>query len=128
MTEPHHFELIAGAPQVVIVKYEESLLASVGHAMSYYIAREAGVLSEACDEIPRAGQMTSAAELWSEPNGSNGEPGITLPEGIRVYVQPGQVQGPGIGSDSGDVAWVRVMVAVQGRPVGWVPAVWVEYD
>ena len=128
MTEPYHFELIAGAPQVVIVKFEESLLASVGHAMSYYIAREDGVLSEACDEIPRGGRMTSAAELWSEPNGRNGEPGIAIPEGIRVYVQPGEVQGPGIGPDSGEVAWVRVMAAVQGRPVGWVPAAWVEYD
>ena len=72
--------------------------------------------------------MSVDGELWSEPDGRKGEPVVSLTAGIRVYVQPVQIQGPGLDSDSVEITWIQVMAAVQGRPVGWVPATWVIFD
>jgi hypothetical protein len=128
MTEPNFMELNEGWLQVVIVEYENSLLAAAGHAMSYYVVREDGILSGACEDIPHGGHLTIDGVLWSEPNGRTGEPGIMVPSGSRVYVQPGQMQGPGIGSGAEEIAWLQIMAAGQGRLVGWVPAMWVKFD
>ena len=128
LTEQNLHGLKDGILQVVGVKFENSLLIAVGHAMSFYVAREDGALTGACDDVPRGGQMTADADMWSEPDGQNSDIIGTVSAERRVYVQPGQVQGPGIGTDAGEITWFQVMSIGQEKPVGWVPAALVEFN